>query len=881
MAYDALDRETSVQEPYGQALTYGYDAAGNQTSERDSQGGTTTSVYDALDRLTSQQFGGPGQTTLRVDFAYTPRDQVGTMTYYTDLAGTQVASVTTYAYDPALRLTGITQSLSGGAVLASYAYGYDEASRLTSEVDNGGATLVYAYDAADQLTQAGSVTYGYDPAGNRTNTGYTTGSANELTGDGTSTYAYDAEGNELSKRDGSDITTYTYDNADRLTGVVETVGGTLVAQATYVYDVFGDRLSTSDYTQSGGTQSTSYAYDGANAWADLNSSGQLQTRRLYGESGQLLARVSGTGTAAWYLTDRQGSVRNIVNYAGSAALDTISYDAYGNKTSETSPANGDRYGYTGQQFDAAVGLQLNDARYYDAATGRWQSQDPLRFAAGDPNLYRYVGNSPTNGTDPSGLAAMMLGPGGSQQEEEEGAANQPKPGVLGTLVWAINPVGIGVTLTGIQLQRSRLNSQLNAARAAQGLPPATPLPNVFVEAASGYLQGIKDGAIFELNGATFGKIGPLSRWAQQQRQGYPDAVYWISTVSGSVAIISVSLAAGTAAAAAAGGTTAGLGALGTAVTAGVKWAGVGAVLGFLGQTAQIWDGKRKGGYDWADIGLDGLSAFTLAGFFNLSLATQPAWALGATSVANVGAVAAGVEDWSQGKKWSGLFDFLLAGLGIYATSRASVGVQTPPPGPFAPQTRPGAYVPNPVMQNIAQGYVPPEPAAPMTENPGADPIEAWENEGGALQSGPQVANSPAPQTSGLNVVPRPGMTSRTVTAPNGRTLTVWGQAEAASSTTPGHAEAMNNLATQLAATGEYEYVTIQRSWRTATGRVGNSRSIPDVVGVRRNGVVDAWEVQSATDVEAVLRQRLRNGMNTLPPARRGQINVIPPEPPVP
>jgi len=31
------------------------------------------------------------------------------------------------------------------------------------------------------------------------------------------------------------------------------------------------------------------------------------------------------------------------------------------------------------------------------------SQDPIGFAGGDANLYRYVGNSPTNATDPSGL----------------------------------------------------------------------------------------------------------------------------------------------------------------------------------------------------------------------------------------------------------------------------------------------------------------------------------------------------------------------------------------------------------------------------------------------------------------------------------------------
>jgi hypothetical protein len=151
--------------------------------------------------------------------------------------------------------------------------------------------------------------------------------------------------------------------------------------------------------------------------------------------------------------------------------------------------------------------------------------------------------------------------------------------------------------------------------------------------------------------------------------------------------------------------------------------------------------------------------------------------------------------------------------------------------------------------------------------------------GGLAEEAAPIANAGAPKTSGLSVVPRPGMTSRTVTAANGRTLTVWGQAEAASSTTPGHAEAMNNLVNQLAATGEYEYVTLQRSWRTATGRVGESGNIPDVIAVRRNGLVDAWEVQSATDNPATLLQRLQDGMQSLPPARRGTVQVIPPEPP--
>ena len=40
---------------------------------------------------------------------------------------------------------------------------------------------------------------------------------------------------------------------------------------------------------------------------------------------------------------------------------------------------------------------------YDPSSARFISQDPLGFDAGDPNLYRYVFNSPTNSTDPTGL----------------------------------------------------------------------------------------------------------------------------------------------------------------------------------------------------------------------------------------------------------------------------------------------------------------------------------------------------------------------------------------------------------------------------------------------------------------------------------------------
>lgn len=44
---------------------------------------------------------------------------------------------------------------------------------------------------------------------------------------------------------------------------------------------------------------------------------------------------------------------------------------------------------------------------YDPTLGRWLSEDPVGFTAADPNLYRYVGNNPTNATDPTGLSKVL------------------------------------------------------------------------------------------------------------------------------------------------------------------------------------------------------------------------------------------------------------------------------------------------------------------------------------------------------------------------------------------------------------------------------------------------------------------------------------------
>jgi hypothetical protein len=87
------------------------------------------------------------------------------------------------------------------------------------------------------------------------------------------------------------------------------------------------------------------------------------TRRLYLNGvDQLFAQISSGGTAAWYLTDRLGSVRGITDATGTPQA-TITYDGFGNVLSDTHSSFTDRYLHTGREFDSITGLQYNRARY--------------------------------------------------------------------------------------------------------------------------------------------------------------------------------------------------------------------------------------------------------------------------------------------------------------------------------------------------------------------------------------------------------------------------------------------------------------------------------------------------------------------------------------
>ncbi len=409
--YDNAGRPTSVNasSPLGMPqvlLTYTYDGLHNRIGLRDNlgAGGVLSYTYNGNHDLTEVSLKVGSTNGPKVTFTYDTLNRPDGITR-TSPGGATIT--TAIGYDLNDRLTTITHSV-GAVTLALYTYHYDARNRVdgyTGGADEGSRT--YVYDLTNQLTTVKNAStgsdlesYTYDPAGNRTQangvTYGTPGTGNRLLDDGVHTYTYDDEGNMLTRRkiSNGDLTTFTWDYRDRLTSVQ-----TSTVYDTFTYDVHNRRIGK--VTNGGAQQWT--AYDEANPYVDFSGS-TLTKRYLYGRAvDKLFASTDATaGSTSWYMTDRLGSVRQNVNASGSP-VNTITYESYGKISSETAPANGDRFKYTSREWDSEIGLQYNRARYYNPGVGRWISEDPIGFKGGDNNLYRYVKNSPVQFSDPSGL----------------------------------------------------------------------------------------------------------------------------------------------------------------------------------------------------------------------------------------------------------------------------------------------------------------------------------------------------------------------------------------------------------------------------------------------------------------------------------------------
>jgi RHS repeat-associated protein len=295
------------------------------------------------------------------------------------------------------RLTSVEGS---SELFGDFVYRYDIAGQLLQacrKFGTGGTCVGdYGFDAVEDTP------YRYDAAGNRTDS-----LANAVIGAGNRTeefkgwtLTYDADGNVISKANGTDTWTYTWDPYNKLTEVAK--NGTV--ELRYMYDAFGSRVIRCFNASCSSAERL--VNDGDQLVLARNGTGPITDIYGYYPGGDHpLAVQFQSGKKLVYITDPQlnATVRGLADTNRTATNPLVkdyTIGPWGEVAADTGLKT--RLKLAGQQYDQEVGLYYMRARYYDPALGRFLSEDPIGIAGG-LNLYAYAGNDPVNMWDPTGL----------------------------------------------------------------------------------------------------------------------------------------------------------------------------------------------------------------------------------------------------------------------------------------------------------------------------------------------------------------------------------------------------------------------------------------------------------------------------------------------
>ena len=163
-----------------------------------------------------------------------------------------------------------------------------------------------------------------------------------------------------------------------------------------------------------------------NVVGQYDSSGTLIAHYNYGLG--LASVVAANGVGAYYDFDGFGSTVGLTSSSG-AIQTSYAYDPFGSgEAALGSVVNPFQFlGQEGIQTEAGA-IDSMRARFYSPALGRFITPDPLGLGGGDLNVLRYVDNSPTNESDPTGEGAYDT-PEFNQGEWEN--YNDPSLGLSG------------------------------------------------------------------------------------------------------------------------------------------------------------------------------------------------------------------------------------------------------------------------------------------------------------------------------------------------------------------------------------------------------------------------------------------------------------------
>jgi RHS repeat-associated protein len=427
--YDAAGRMlTAATSAEGTQGTFGYQPATSESFQYDDRGlllsasgsaGTSAFTYNASGQLASAT-GAAGTSTytynsaglLATDtdaasgttgtYSYNDLDQVTQISYG---AGNDTQS---FGYDDLHRLTSDTIATASGTQVAAIDYGYDADDNVTSMTTSGLAT-------SGGSTGTVTSTYTYDEA-SRLTSWTATPSGGTAT---TQTYGYDNDGN-LTDDNG---VTYTYDARDELTSssngttYTYTPDGDLLSEgsASAAFDAYGQQIT-------GGT--SSYAWDALNRVVSAGESGNtgynvtLTYDGLTNEvasdgsatysrdpAGDIVGVDSAAGGKTLALNDQHDDLSGMFTASGTSLTGSTTYSPWGQVAGSSGPTV--QVGYQGQWTDPLSGQVGMGSRFYRPGTGGFVSQDTYTGAEGgaaavSDNLYAYADDNPMTVTDPSG-----------------------------------------------------------------------------------------------------------------------------------------------------------------------------------------------------------------------------------------------------------------------------------------------------------------------------------------------------------------------------------------------------------------------------------------------------------------------------------------------
>ncbi|MFB7667589.1 RHS repeat-associated core domain-containing protein [Kitasatospora sp. NPDC056138] len=420
---DAFGRLSTVTDALGNTTSFGWTLEGRPAWRQDPDGGRHEWTHDAEGRVVAYRDPSGGVTRAE----YGP---FGKLTARTGADGDRY----TFEYDGQLRLVAVTNPTG-----ARWTYRHDPTGGVVEETDFAGRTIRYERDLTGALTArtnaAGQrVEYVRDARGRTV----------ELHADGRVTrFTYDGAGRVLTV--GELSWQYTWDSHDQLTSVA-LPDGTL---ARYRYDPFGRRRAKQLLAADRVTVLDETVF----TWANERLVEQVRTRA--DRPGQQVTAWEWTLTGQrpltqtdWLLpaadapqheidrrfhaivTDLVGTPTELVDEHG-----TVSWQQRTTRWGSPLPGGIEDIDcplrFPGQYHDAETGLHYNVFRYYDPATARYLSSDPLGLAGG-PNPYGYV-HDPRRITDPLGLDPDMIDlyhgttHAGASSVEQNGINPQHKP----------------------------------------------------------------------------------------------------------------------------------------------------------------------------------------------------------------------------------------------------------------------------------------------------------------------------------------------------------------------------------------------------------------------------------------------------------------------